>query len=162
MKYIQQVSSFMALMGQETPKKPTVPSKAIISLRHSLILEENDELADAAEQNDIVEIADALCDLRYVVEGAFRAYGFSPELADELFDEVQASNMSKACKDLDEAVATREYLSKKNENELSAYVIRQVGLYWTVCRKSDMKVLKSINFKQPNLKPILERHGITI
>lgn len=160
MEYIKMVDEFMQVMGQETPEKPTIPSTRIQELRWSLITEENKELLEAAISNDIVEVVDALCDLRYVVEGAFRAYGFSPELADELFREVQSSNMSKSCADLEEARRTRFKLSEINKNRVDDYVITQVGDRFIVARKSDMKVLKSINFKEPDLESILKKHNV--
>lgn len=61
-------------------------------LRIGLIDEELDELKEALELNDIVEVADALCDLLYVVYGAGVTYGLP---MDELFAEVHRSNMSK-------------------------------------------------------------------
>lgn len=148
----------MALMGQEMPDKPTIPSEAIIALRSSLIEEENMELRFAAQAKDIVEVADALCDLQYVVSGAVRAYGFSPKLFEELFEEVQASNMSKICHSHEEAYDTMVDYQKKG-------IITHIndtlpdGKY-TVVRASDNKVMKSINWKEPDLKRILLKHGV--
>lgn len=127
MEYIRRVDEFMKTMGQETPSTPTIPNEAIRRLRYKLIREENQELEDASYANNIVEVADALCDLRYVVEGAFRHYGFSPELADELFREVQASNMSKSCATIEEAVETRKALAKSYGGLLKDFVVTQVG-----------------------------------
>lgn len=157
MKYIQQVSEFMAVMGQEMPEQPTIPSQGIQALRYKLIDEENNELSEAAAKNDIIEVADALCDLRYVVEGAFRAYGFSAELADELFDEVQRSNMSKLCQTEQEAQDTAGKYWTEQQLDCS---ITPIGDKWVVARKSDNKVMKSINWSEPDLRSILERHGV--
>ena len=156
MKYIQQVSEFMAVMGQEMPEQPTIPSQGIQALRYKLIDEENNELSEAAAKNDIIEVADALCDLRYVVEGAFRAYGFSAELADELFDEVQRSNMSKLCQTMEEAADTGDAYAKQG---IATYP-NKVGEFYAVCRVSDNKVLKSINWSEPDLRSILLKHGV--
>ena len=60
--------------------------------------EEVAELAAAIKQNDIVEIADALADIQYVLAGAVHEFGLGSSFAN-LFDEVQRSNMSKACAD---------------------------------------------------------------
>lgn len=158
MKYIKQVSEFMKVMGQEMPGQPTIPPKAIQALRYGLIEEENNELSEAAAKSDMVEVADALCDLRYVVEGAFRAYGFSPELADELFDEVQASNMSKICHSHEEAYDTM--VSYQNQGIITHINDSLPNGLYIVVRASDNKVLKSINWKEPDLKSILERHGV--
>jgi predicted HAD superfamily Cof-like phosphohydrolase len=158
MKQLLQVNTFMKVMGQEMPDTPAIPSLAIQALRHELIREENMELAAAAGDEDIVEAADALCDLLYVTLGAFTAYGFKPELVEELFDEVQNSNMSKLCRSQEEAEAT---VAKYEQDWPHIPVQYQPsGDYFTVSRKNDGKVLKSINWKEPNLKAILERHGV--
>lgn len=152
---IHKVSQFMALMGQAMPEKPTIPSDATVQLRRSLIDEENTELAFAAAAGDLAEVADALCDLQYVVSGAVRAYGFSPELFEELFEEVQKSNMSKICTSEEEAQLTVQHYEASN---LSTYV-KQVGEFFTVVRTTDDKVMKSINWKAPDLHSILVKHG---
>lgn len=164
MKYIRNVLTFMKVMGQGLPSKPTIPHADIIALRDSLIEEEAIELSDAANAGDIVEVADALCDLRYVVEGAFLAYGFSPELADELFEEVQRSNMSKTCATLVEAENSVAMLyqtqTQAGVSHGEQFGYRQVEDRWIVYRVSDKKVLKGIGYSKPDLKTILERHGV--
>lgn len=85
----KQVREFMQKAGQEVPAKPTMPSENIIALRQSLIVEEASELADATT---IVEAADAIGDLLYVVLGAAVAYGIDLE---PIFEEIHRSNMSK-------------------------------------------------------------------
>lgn len=156
MKQLDQVTEFMAVMGQHMPDSPQVPPVKVVDLRQTLIAEENQELLDAANVDDIVEVADALCDLLYVVLGAFKAYGFSKELVEELFDEVQSSNMSKSCKTAEEAAATED---KYNEEGIATVTLK-IGEYWTVSRASDNKVLKSINFREPDLISILRNHGV--
>ena len=66
----------------------------VVALRVSLIQEELDEYRAAAEAGDLVGIADALSDLMYVVLGTYVAHGLQ-DPAEELFAEVQRSNMSK-------------------------------------------------------------------
>lgn len=156
MKQLNQVNEFMTAMGQHMPDAPEIPPGKIVELRQTLIEEENGELSDAAEDNDIVEAADALCDLLYVVLGAFTSYGFKPELVEELFDEVQASNMSKLCQTLEEAEETVEAYTLEG---VTTYT-KAVGDFFAVTRLSDDKVLKSINYKAPNLRAILEREGV--
>ena len=65
-------------------------------LRLSLIQEELDELTKAINENDILEVADALTDILYVTYGAGHAFGID---LDQCFEEVQKSNMSKLGKD---------------------------------------------------------------
>ena len=86
------VEDFMEAMGQEVNAVPTFPEEEIQRLRLDLIEEELDELHYAMDNKDMVEIADALGDLLYVVYGAGHAFGID---LDECFKEIHASNMSK-------------------------------------------------------------------
>ena len=86
------VEDFMEAMGQEVNVIPTFPEEEIQRLRLDLIEEELDELHYAIDNKDMVEIADALGDLLYVVYGAGHAFGID---LDECFKEIHASNMSK-------------------------------------------------------------------
>jgi len=86
------VEDFMEAMGQEVNAIPAFPEEEIQRLRLDLIEEELDELHYAMDNKDMVEIADALGDLLYVVYGAGHAFGID---LDECFKEIHASNMSK-------------------------------------------------------------------
>ena len=92
MTNFDKVKTFMDTFGQEVLHKPTLPKNSLSTLRLALIDEEVQELRDALEAQDIVEIADALTDILYVVYGAGHAFGIP---LDECFDEVHRSNMSK-------------------------------------------------------------------
>ncbi len=82
----------MSTFGQEVKKKSELSNDKINSLRLSLIQEELDELTKAINENDILEVADALTDILYVTYGAGHAFGID---LDKCFNEVQKSNMSK-------------------------------------------------------------------
>jgi predicted HAD superfamily Cof-like phosphohydrolase len=99
-----------------------------------------------------VEIADALCDLQYVLSGAVLEFGLGNKF-EELFNEVQRSNMSKACDSQKEALMTLSHYKKKDGTE-GHY--KEINGKWIVYRKRDNKVLKSINYSPANLKNILE------
>lgn len=86
------VGDFMESMEQEVRIRPSFPDEGIQKLRVDLIEEELDELQYAIDNTDIVEIADALTDLLYVVYGAGHAFGID---LDECFQEVHRSNLSK-------------------------------------------------------------------
>ena len=86
------VEDFMEAMGQDVNVVPTFPEEDIQRLRLDLIEEELDELHYAIDNKNMVEIADALGDLLYVVYGAGHAFGID---LDECFKEIHASNMSK-------------------------------------------------------------------
>ena len=86
------VGDFMEAFGQDVETQPTWPDFSTRELRVDLIQEEVDELVEAIANKDMVEIADALTDILYVVYGAGHAFGID---LDECFTEVHASNMSK-------------------------------------------------------------------
>ena len=92
MTNFEKVGKFMKTFGQEVKSKSSLSSDKINKLRISLIEEELDELKQAINQKDLLEIADALTDLLYVTYGAGHAFGIN---LDKCFDEVQKSNMSK-------------------------------------------------------------------
>ena len=92
MTNFEKVGIFMKTFGQEVKDKPSFSTKKINNLRVSLIEEELNELKDAMEGKDLLEVADALTDILYVTYGAGHAFGIN---LDKCFDEVQNSNMSK-------------------------------------------------------------------
>ena len=92
MTNFDKVGVFMKTFGQEVKNKPSLSDNKINELRVSLIQEELDELKEAMNNKDLLEVADALTDLLYVTYGAGHAFGID---LDKCFDEVQNSNMSK-------------------------------------------------------------------
>ena len=92
MSNFNKVKTFMNTYGQNVKEKPSIPDEKIVQLRIALIEEELNELKEAINNNDIVEVADALTDILYVTYGAGHSFGVD---LDKCFDEVQNSNMSK-------------------------------------------------------------------
>ena len=92
MTNFNKVGEFMKTFGQEVKNEPSFSTNKINELRVSLIQEELDELREAMQNKDLLEVADALTDLLYVTYGAGHAFGIN---LDKCFDEVQNSNMSK-------------------------------------------------------------------
>ena len=92
MTNFQKVGIFMKTFGQEVKLRPSLSTDKINTLRLSLIKEELEELKDAIDKKNLVDVADALTDILYVTYGAGHAFGIN---LDKCFDEVQASNMSK-------------------------------------------------------------------
>jgi len=90
------VKIFMETFGQEVKTKPSFSTDKINSLRYDLIKEELEELKEAMENKDLLEVADALTDILYVTYGAGHAFGIN---LDKCFEEVQNSNMSKLGED---------------------------------------------------------------
>lgn len=97
-----------------------------INLRFDLMEEENKEYLEAANNGDLVEIADALGDMLYILCGTIIEHGMQDKI-DEVFEEIQRSNMSK--------------LGEDGE-----------PIY-----REDGKVLKGPNYFKPNIAKILEK-----
>ena len=94
-------------------------------LRFNLMKEENEEYFEAANNNDMVEVADALGDMLYILCGTIIEHGMQHKI-DEVFSEIQNSNMSK------------------------------LGADGNPIYREDGKVLKGPNYFKPNIKGILE------
>ena len=92
MSNFEKVGTFMKTFGQEVKSKPSLSTDKINKLRIDLIKEELEELTQALNDRDLLEVADALTDILYVTYGAGHAFGND---LDKCFDEVQNSNMSK-------------------------------------------------------------------
>ena len=92
MTNFKKVGIFMKTFGQEVKTKPSFSTDKINNLRIDLIKEELDELREALNNKDLLEVADALTDILYVAYGAGHAFGID---LDQCFEEVQNSNMSK-------------------------------------------------------------------
>lgn len=108
---LNQVAEFHRTFKHPIEPTPTIPAEKRCKLRVSLIAEELKELEEAIADNDLVEIADALCDIQYVLSGAVLEFGLGDKFR-TLFDEVQRSNMSKTCKSEAEAKATMAHYKK--------------------------------------------------
>lgn len=140
----------------ETFKHPVLPAPGIppedrCKLRVALIAEELRELEHAIKDKDIVEVADALCDIQYVLSGAILEFGLAEKFK-ALFEEVQRSNMSKACNSEEEARRTVEHYKQRDGTEC---YYRQEGEKWLVYRKADNKTIKSIGYSPADLGGIL-------
>lgn len=151
-KTLTSVAEFHKTFQHPILDTPQIPSESRCKLRVSLIAEELKELEEAIQAKDIVEIADALCDIQYVLSGAVLEFGLKDKFND-LFEEVQRSNMSKACKSIEEAEATMKHY--KEEKGVDSYYKEVDGLF-LVFREGDNKTLKSINYSPADLKSIVE------
>ena len=92
MTNFEKVKLFMQTYGQEVKAKAEFSDEKTNKLRIDLIKEELDELTNAMNEKDLIEVADALTDILYVTYGAGHAFGIN---LDKCFKEVQNSNMSK-------------------------------------------------------------------
>lgn len=124
-KQIKHVYTFHEAFGITNHNAPTSTiDTRIIDLRHRLMAEENDEYLEAAQRGNLVEIADALGDMMYILCGTILSHGLQ-DLIEDVFEEIQASNMSK--------------LDKNGQ-----------PIY-----REDGKVLKSDQYFKPNIAKIL-------
>ncbi len=138
-------------------EEPKIPSPQRCALRVNLLQEELDELKDAIADNDLVEVADALCDIQYVLSGAILEFGLADKFK-ELFDEVQRSNMSKTCKTEEVAQLTQKYY--KDEKGTDSYVVKR-GDEYLVYREGDSKVLKSVEYSPADIQGKLRSEEVS-
>ena len=150
---LNQVAEFHTTFHHPIVDKPSIPNEDRCKLRVELIREELEELSDAIKDKDLVEVADALCDIQYVLSGAVLEFGLGDKFV-ELFNEVQRSNMSKACVTAEEAQATLDHYKQKDGTE--GYFKEENGKF-LVFRNGDDKTLKSINYSPASLKTILDK-----
>jgi predicted HAD superfamily Cof-like phosphohydrolase len=132
---------------------PTIPSEERCRLRVALLAEELKELEVAILEKDVVEVADALCDIQYVLAGAILEFGLGEKFS-RLFEEVQRSNMSKACRSEEEAKETVEHYRRKDGTE--CYYLQE-GDKWLVYRKADNKTIKSVRYSPAELEKIVNQ-----
>jgi len=158
-QFIDEVEEFNATMGKPNNYTPTIPEKKEWQFVYDFILEELEEYKAACEAGDIVEVLDALCDITYVSLGnGAMLHGLKDKIW-PAYQEVQASNMSKACINEEEAQETVERCSAE-QKEPCHY--EKVGGYYIVYRTRDKKVMKNINYFRPNLKQFFTEEELKI
>jgi predicted HAD superfamily Cof-like phosphohydrolase len=123
-KQLEDVEKFHNAFEQENGESPRLISHSEFDLRHTLMKEENDEYLDACHAKDLVEVADALGDQLYILCGTILKHGMQ-HIIEDVFAEIQASNMSKLGDD-------------------GKPVLR-----------GDGKILKGLNYFKPNIKQFL-------
>ncbi len=124
---IQAVTEFHEAFGLGLHNSPTVNiGEDRKLLRFNLMKEENEEYLEAVNNNDLVETADALGDMLYILCGTIIEHGMQYKI-DEVFNEIQRSNMSK------------------------------LGQDGKPIYREDGKVMKGPNYFKPNIKEVLER-----
>ena len=91
---IEKVAAFHTAFGIKNNEAPTLLNLEETMLRYTLMREENEEYLEAAKNNDLIEIADALGDQLYILLGTLLRHGMQDKIV-EVFDEIHRSNMSK-------------------------------------------------------------------
>ena len=122
LKAVKDFHNAFGLGVNESPIANLSPQK--LKLRYNLMAEENDEYLEAAQNNDLVEVADALGDMLYILCGTILEHGMQYKI-EEVFNEIQRSNMSK------------------------------LGADGKPIYREDGKVMKGPNYFEPNILSIL-------
>ena len=147
--FVSEVETFNETFGKTNNYEPTIPSEKEWRFVYDFILEELQEYKEACERGDIVEVLDALCDIAYVSLGnGTMLHGLKNKVW-PAYQEVQASNLSKACETEKEAVQTVRQRSEEQGEE--CYFEKVAEGRYIVYRKRDNKVMKSVNYFRPDL-----------
>ena len=126
-KQIDHVAKFHDVFQIGNELEPlAIVGEGTYNLRYNLMKEENDEYFEAANKGDLVEVADALGDMLYILCGTILEHGMEHKI-EEVFDEIQRSNMSKLSED------------------------------GTPIYRDDGKILKGPNYFKPRIAEILNR-----
>jgi len=149
--FLEDIHTFNDTFHKPESDTPVIPRNYQFIL--DTIREETGELEEAFKQRDIVEVADALADLLYFVGNGILATGLADRFR-KIWDEVQASNMSKVCRSEEEAKESVEYM--QNLKGVPYYYMKwgneKGEPYWIVYRVSDDKAGKCCHWFHPNLK----------
>ena len=155
--FVNEVEEFNETFGKPNNYTPTIGEKKEWMFVYDFIQEELAEYKEACEKGDIVGVLDALCDITYVSLGnGAMLHGLKGHIW-KAYQEVQASNMSKACKTEEEAIET---CKSECERIGEATHFEKVGKHYIVYRTRDRKVLKSINYFPPNLTQFFDKEDL--
>jgi len=152
--FVSEVEEFNAVMGKPNNYNPVIPAEKEWMFVYNFILEELEEYKHACETGNIVEVLDALCDITYVSLGNGAMLHGLKDKVWPAYQEVQASNLSKACSSEEEAQETVRVRSTE-QKEPCHY--EKVGNYYIVYRSSDRKVMKNINYFRPDLSKFFNK-----
>ncbi len=147
--FVDEVEEFNDLMNKPNNYEPTIPEKKEWEFVYDFVLEELEEYREACERGDIVEILDALCDITYVSLGNGAMLHGLKDKVRPAYQEVQASNLSKACSTEAEA---KETVKVRSNEQGEACHYEKCGDKYIVYRSRDKTVMKNINYFRPNLK----------
>lgn len=155
--FVDEVEEFNSLMNKPNNYEPTIPEKKEWEFVYNFVLEELEEYREACERGDIVEVLDALCDITYVSLGNGAMLHGLKDKVWPAYQEVQASNLSKACSTEAEAKETVE-LRSREQGEVCHY--EKCGDKYIVYRSRDKKVMKNINYFRPDLKQFFTKEEL--
>jgi hypothetical protein len=146
--FVSEVEEFNTVMGKPNNYTPVIPNEKEWMFVYNFILEELEEYKHACETGNIVEVLDALCDITYVSLGnGAMLHGLKNKVW-PAYQEVQASNLSKACSSEEDA---QETVRVRSEEQGEACHYEKIGGYYIVYRTRDRKVMKNIKYFRPDL-----------
>jgi len=151
--FVSEVEEFNAIMGKPNNYTPVIPDEKEWMFVYNFILEELEEYKHACETGDIVEVLDALCDITYVSLGNGAMLHGLKDKVWPAYQEVQASNLSKACTSEEDA---QETVRVRSEEQKEPCHYEKVGRYYIVYRTRDRKVMKNIKYFRPDLSQFLK------
>lgn len=133
-------------------------NKKLLDYRMSLVKEEYNELKDAVNDNDFVEILDGLSDSLYVILGFFTALGID---ANDAFEIVHKSNMSKLCKTEEEAIESVKRYKQEVPQRYDTPNYRKANdnKHYIVYNESTMKILKSYLYTPANFDTLIGKNS---
>ena len=146
------VLEFHKASGHPVGTKIKLLSKERMLQRIKFIQSELNELKDAVEEDNLVEIVDALEDIRYFVDGTHVEMGTNG-IVDSIFHEIHYSNMSKFCSTEEEVEKSILNLSLLEPEEI--FIYKEIAPLIYVIYDSNNKVRKGITYRKPDLKPII-------
>jgi hypothetical protein len=150
--FVSEVEEFNAIMGKPNNYNPVIPDEKEWMFVYNFILEELEEYKHACETGNIVEVLDALCDITYVSLGNGAMLHGLKDKVWPAYQEVQASNLSKACSSEEDA---QETVRVRSQEQGEACHYEKIGGYYIVYRTRDRKVMKNINYFRPDLNKFL-------
>lgn len=155
--FVSEVEEFNNKFGKLNNHSPIMPNLKDSEFVYNFIKEENEELREAYLKGDIVGVLDAILDITYVSLGnGAMTFGLKDKILAG-YAEVHASNMSKSCKSVQEALDT---VDKRTVEQGEPCHFEQIGSEYIVYRTRDRKAMKSINYNKPNLTQFFTQEEI--
>lgn len=150
-KFTKQVKAFHDQFNIPVKVAPAIPPKDRVELRISLLQEELNELKEGLLNNDLENVVKELADLQYVLSGTVLELGLK-DIFEDAFTEVHLSNMSKQCKTLMGAQATKRYY----EAQYIPTMIKHDNGAYSVLRLSDGKLMKPLSYHKANISQFIK------
>ena len=154
MQSIELVREFHETFEHPIGLTPMMPDAKTVDFRVDFMKEELNELLAAFAADDLVELADALGDIQYVLDGFFLNAGLHNKKG-AILNEIHRSNMSKLCNNTAEVITTLRDLPHV------IYDVKKIGTKYAIYRESDNKVMKSAFYSKPDLNKIINDPNIS-